>query len=1098
MADSFDPYHKWLGISPKDQPPNHYRLLAIELFESDPDVIESAADQRMSHVRTFQSGQNSAVSQRLLNELSTAKLCLLHPQKKADYDRQLRQKIEPAASPPPSVGNALRGVLNPSNFGTGINAPPPSVGNGLRAVPPADSAVVPLPLGEPAPLVIASSSTTGIHRRTQRKPPIWQQPAVLAVAAAAIVLAALGIYFLSAGGKSPVVAKASPATHPSTIATKSTVPVKADKKAAKDSATAPEAASAPDTTTSSSSSTKPDFEIIAADWLPGKTIDLLKRIDLKRDSLAGEWRMEGKELVAPGAPFGNLQAPVTAPDEYTLTLVANCGETARDVMVGLPIDGRHVLLCLDGWTGSLSGLHLIDDKDGDDNETTFHNKVLHEGPNEVVCVVRKSSIHVDCNGKSIIQWQGDASRLSTASILKIPEQAYPCLLCWATPYRVSKFELAPLVAKAPATAVAAGAGEKTTTSLLKVFEDEPTFVVALTSADHGSEAVLASNEAYSGQASVRVTPTQRFSEALPGLNVKIRKQPTAADEYRFLRFAWKKRGGEQIWLQLHYPGNWFRYRAGPNRSGGWSGVRVADELPDDFVVVTRDLAADFGEFTLTGIGLTPNDGECAWFDHIYLAKTLEDFDRIEVSPKKSPERKFADLSADNQTRLDVPDEAALKEARKHMLTKAFSAELAAAKMPDARRQLAQRIIKQAAETEDNVALAYALYRQAADLAEAAGDLDLAWQAIDELARAFAVDEVALRQQSLTEVGKGAKSPEQARERVDDACRLMAAALAASQGMMVKKVAAQAQSFAKRSKDGALIKEIAIRMRDANKLAAELDAVAAARDKLKAMPDDPDANFTVGRYEICAAGDWEQALPKLAKGSDAEWKKLAGDDLMLSSASATVEQKTAAADGWLAMAEKEVWPARHYLRMRATEWLRRAWPSLSGKNRTEAHQRLKTLLAVDDGWPDWKRFDVLGGQEIGGYMHLDKEGAIRTPVEYEGPIDVSFVARTDSTNIRLYAHDHPAVVWNWESNPSILRVRRPTGESLEIPTAPLQPNRWYRFRYAITPQSTTIWVDGAVVFTENRAYAAIGRSMVSVHGAVGSIVDVKKLVVKPMK
>lgn len=46
MADSFDPYHKWLGISPKDQPPNHYRLLGIELFEGVPDVIESAADQR--------------------------------------------------------------------------------------------------------------------------------------------------------------------------------------------------------------------------------------------------------------------------------------------------------------------------------------------------------------------------------------------------------------------------------------------------------------------------------------------------------------------------------------------------------------------------------------------------------------------------------------------------------------------------------------------------------------------------------------------------------------------------------------------------------------------------------------------------------------------------------------------------------------------------------------------------------------------------------------------------------------------------------------------------------------------------------------------
>jgi hypothetical protein len=92
MPGSFDPYHKWLGISPKDQPPNHYRLLAIDLFEADPDVISSAADQRMSHVRAFQTGKHSAVSQRILNEIAAARVCLLDPEKKAVYDRQLREQ----------------------------------------------------------------------------------------------------------------------------------------------------------------------------------------------------------------------------------------------------------------------------------------------------------------------------------------------------------------------------------------------------------------------------------------------------------------------------------------------------------------------------------------------------------------------------------------------------------------------------------------------------------------------------------------------------------------------------------------------------------------------------------------------------------------------------------------------------------------------------------------------------------------------------------------------------------------------------------------------------------------------------------------------
>ncbi len=93
MSEPFDPYRKWLGIPPKDQPPNHYRLLGIAHFEDDPDVIENAATRQMAHVRTFQSGKHSALSQKILKELTMAKLCLLQAEKKAPYDDQLRIKL---------------------------------------------------------------------------------------------------------------------------------------------------------------------------------------------------------------------------------------------------------------------------------------------------------------------------------------------------------------------------------------------------------------------------------------------------------------------------------------------------------------------------------------------------------------------------------------------------------------------------------------------------------------------------------------------------------------------------------------------------------------------------------------------------------------------------------------------------------------------------------------------------------------------------------------------------------------------------------------------------------------------------------------------
>ena len=98
-SPSFDPYHKWLGIPPAEQPPTLYRLLGIPPFESDPDVIDAAADQRMAHLRKYQTGANSALSQQLLNEVASARIALLSPEKKAVYDAELRAKTAAASAP---------------------------------------------------------------------------------------------------------------------------------------------------------------------------------------------------------------------------------------------------------------------------------------------------------------------------------------------------------------------------------------------------------------------------------------------------------------------------------------------------------------------------------------------------------------------------------------------------------------------------------------------------------------------------------------------------------------------------------------------------------------------------------------------------------------------------------------------------------------------------------------------------------------------------------------------------------------------------------------------------------------------------------------
>ena len=84
MSGPFDAYQRWLGIPPEEQPPNHYRLLGLDVFEDRAEIIEQSAERRTAHVRTFQVGPNAELCRKLLQEVAAARLCLLKPDKKAD------------------------------------------------------------------------------------------------------------------------------------------------------------------------------------------------------------------------------------------------------------------------------------------------------------------------------------------------------------------------------------------------------------------------------------------------------------------------------------------------------------------------------------------------------------------------------------------------------------------------------------------------------------------------------------------------------------------------------------------------------------------------------------------------------------------------------------------------------------------------------------------------------------------------------------------------------------------------------------------------------------------------------------------------------
>jgi hypothetical protein len=191
MGQAFDAYHKWLGIPPDAQPPNHYRLLGIALYEQDPDVIDAASCRQMAHLRTYQLSQHAVLSQKLLNEVAAARICLLDPQKKATYDAHLKAHLTVTA-----LEAELEAEKTETCAGTTIVGFPPVTGTPPLVVPPAPAVASAYeewfpsaPVISPQPLV--SRRAFPVRRRSRTN----FAPAFIALA----ISAAIGVLVVNYG-----------------------------------------------------------------------------------------------------------------------------------------------------------------------------------------------------------------------------------------------------------------------------------------------------------------------------------------------------------------------------------------------------------------------------------------------------------------------------------------------------------------------------------------------------------------------------------------------------------------------------------------------------------------------------------------------------------------------------------------------------------------------------------------------------------------------------------------------------------------------------------------------------------------------------------
>ncbi len=363
MTESFDPYLKWLGIAPKDQPPHHYRLLGIDLFTDDPEVIEASASRQMAHVRTYQSGQHASLSQQLLNEIATAKICLLKPEMKAAYDRELKRRPEPARKPPAQ------------------NAPPKP----KRNLPPVVAQTHEFDFQAPKP-----ERNVGT-RRAKSKSPAWLFPVLGGGAVCGIVLLFLAVSMFAFRG----------------------TPSLDD----------PSQSSGPDLVSEEHSAR--EVESVQRDATQ-RSINLLKLIDLKRDALDPGFRMGNGVLLTPPwkRTTSRVVIPLkNVPQEYDIHLVAERrSNQGMSLNLGVVMGGHQASVDMDGGPHAAWCLSRIDGKSmHDGNITTAIGRRLFLNTKVNVDIsVRRNGVRVVSANETVIDWKGRPEQLSLWDKIELP------------------------------------------------------------------------------------------------------------------------------------------------------------------------------------------------------------------------------------------------------------------------------------------------------------------------------------------------------------------------------------------------------------------------------------------------------------------------------------------------------------------------------------------------------------------------------------------------------------------------------------------------------------------------------------------------------
>jgi hypothetical protein len=110
--------------------------------------------------------------------------------------------------------------------------------------------------------------------------------------------------------------------------------------------------------------------------------------------------------------------------------------------VGIVVGGRQTMVCIDGYGGAISGLHLVDGKKVKSNSTTYKGALLPENhPVSIRIRVEPNAVTAEADGRQFVSWKGDPSQLSVDPTYAVPQTNRLFLASWNTQFAISQLML---------------------------------------------------------------------------------------------------------------------------------------------------------------------------------------------------------------------------------------------------------------------------------------------------------------------------------------------------------------------------------------------------------------------------------------------------------------------------------------------------------------------------------------------------------------------------------------------------------------------------------------------------------------------------------